>query len=222
MFFATGFAQTDKIDSLKKVLPGLNDTARISCLADIGVQYSCQRKKDSSLHYIQLVQAESKQQNNIHGLALAYILKAIYAYNYYNDLIQTEQMAREAISCFHRTANKKKITFAYQVLGRALTDQSRYDEALTNLNLSLKWAQITGDHNFILMNLETMTDIYRDRGDYVKLLETQKKLAQIDRAQGDAGYYSFHESWVLGLMYRLLEEYKTALPFWRKIFVESP
>jgi LytS/YehU family sensor histidine kinase len=89
------------------------------------------------------------------------------------------------------------------------------------MKLAYDWASKAGNDEWTGMSLETMTDIYRDRGEYVKLLETQQQLVQRDRKLGDTGSYSFHELWVLGLMYRLLEEYPTALPFWRKLFVES-
>ncbi|WP_162944953.1 tetratricopeptide repeat-containing sensor histidine kinase [Flavisolibacter nicotianae] len=199
----------------------LKGIARIDCLLELSQQYFGTPKKDSIFYYADKAAEEAQKINYNHGLAVACLRKSGFAVCYQNDLLQAEKLAREAISWFSRTANKKEITLAYQILGRAQTDQSLYDEALTNLNLFLKWAQITSDSDWVGFNLETMTDIYRERGEYVKLLETQQKLIQMDRASGNNNYYSFHELWVLGLMYRLLEEYATALPFWRKLFVES-
>jgi len=214
-------AQEDKIDSLQKVLPSLRDTARIDCLNELGVQCLFGQDKDSTVYYANFTYEESKKLNYIHGLAGACMLKAAIANHFYNDFSQMEKMAREAIKWFNLTPNKKYIEISYWQLGRAQTNQSNYDEALTNLKLSYGWAQKAGEEQVKGMVLETMTDIYRDRGEYAKLQETQQKLIQMDRASGNNGYYSFHELWVLGLMYRLLEEYSTALPFWRKLFVES-
>ncbi|OQP53156.1 hypothetical protein A4D02_22425 [Niastella koreensis] len=164
---------------------------------------------------------ESKKINYIHGLAVSYLRRSGIANCTRNDYPETEKYAREALRWFSLTANKKELSVAYWFLGRALTNQSHYDEALTNIQLAYQLAKKEGDENCMGMALETMTDIYRDRGEYVKLLESQQELVKRDRRLGDNGYYSFHELWVLGLMYRLLEEYATALPFWRRLFLEN-
>jgi len=214
-------AQQEKIDSLKKVLPKLKDTARIDCLLGLAYQYFCTPEKDSVIHYTDKAFEESKQINYIHGLAASYIRKSGIANCTHNDFPQTEKYAREALKWFSLTSNKKELSIAYWHLGRALTDQSHYDEALTNIQLAYQLAKRDGDEDWMGRSLETMTDIYRERGDYVKLLESQQELVKSDRRLGDMGYYSFHELWVLGLMYRLLEEYTTALPFWRHLFLEN-
>jgi hypothetical protein len=213
------FAQREKIDSLKKVLPTLKDTARIDCLNEMFIHYLFKGDKDSSTYYSHIAFEESRRINYRHGIAEAYVHEAGMANHFHNDFSKMEQMASEAIRWFSLTPNKKDIEIAYWQLGRAQTNQSNYDEALSNLTSAYEWAQRSGFGIVKSMVFETMTDIYRDRGEYVKLLETQQRLAQMDRQAGDTGYYSFHELWVLGLTYRLLEEYTTALPFWRKLFL---
>ena len=212
-------AQYEKIDSLKKVLPKLKDTARIDCLLELGHQYLCTPEKDSVIYYTRIAYEESKKINYIHGIAMSFVRKSGIANCTQNDYPQTEKYAREALTWFGLTTNKKELCGAYWFLGRALTNQSRYDEALTNIQLAYQLAKKDGDEDWMGNALETMTDIYRDRGDYVKLLESQQELGKRDRRLGDNDYYSFHELWVLGLMYRLLEEYNTALPFWRRLFL---
>jgi tetratricopeptide (TPR) repeat protein len=214
-------AQQKKIDSLKKSLPNLKDTARIDCLLELSSLYFCTPEKDSAIPYTQTAYEESKKLNYIHGLAVSFIRKSGIAICIHNDYPQTEKYAREALNWFSLTSNKKELSVAYLHLGRALTNQSHYDEALTSIQLAYQLAKKEGDENWMGSALETMTDIYRDRGDYVKLLESQQELVKRDRRLGDNGYYSFHELWVLGLMYRLLEEYATALPFWRRLFLEN-
>ncbi|HET7897176.1 MAG TPA: tetratricopeptide repeat protein, partial [Flavisolibacter sp.] len=213
-------AQQEKIDSLKTILPRLKDTARINCLLEIARGYFSVPNKDSITHYSNRGFAEAKRLNYLRGMAVGMMHRSGMAVCFRNDYSGGAQLAGEAIRLFHSSPNKQEIPLAYQILGRAQTELGRYDEALANLHLSMKWAQVTGDDRWIATNLETMTDIYRDRGDYVKLLETQQQLARMDRACGNTDYYSPHELWVLGLTYRLLEEYPTALRFWRKLFVE--
>jgi LytS/YehU family sensor histidine kinase len=218
-FYTVAFAQAKQIDSLKKALPKLKDTARIDCLLEISNQYFGTPEKDSILYYAQMAYEESKKANYIHGLAVVYTRKAGLANCAYNKYSEVEQWSREALKWFSLTSNKEEIYMAYWLLGRSLTNQSKYDDALIYLKLAYQWANKAGKDEWIGMCLETMTDLYRDRGEYVKLLETQQRLVEMDRKFGDTGYYSFHELWVLGLMYRLLEEYSTALPFWRKLFL---
>ena len=212
-------AQQEKIDSLKKLLPKLKDTTRIDCMLELGHQYLCTPEKDSIVHYTDIAFEESKKLNYIHGLAVSFIRKSGIANCMHNDFPETEKYAREALKWFRLTANKKELSSAYWFLGRALTNQSHYDEALTNIQHAYQLAKKDSDEEWMGMALETMTDIYRDRGDYVKLLESQQELVKRDRRLGDVDYYSIHELWVLGLMYRLLEEYTTALSFWRRLFL---
>src|SRR6476620_948076 len=207
-----------EIDSVKKILPALNDTSRIEYEAEISRQYFFKHIDDSSFHYADIVYNESARIKYYHGLARACIYRASIAYVYYHDCLKSEEQARKAIYWYNQSRNKKDIYKAYGLLAWSQKDRTKYDEALVNLNHSFEWARIQGNGTWMIGGLEKMTDIYRDRGDYVKLLEAQEKLIQIDRQSGDTSYYSTHELWVLGLMYKLLGEYADALPFWRQLW----
>lgn len=215
------FAQTKKIDSLKSLLPKIRSTARIECLYEVGIQYLIHHQKDSALYYERVVYEESEKINYKRGLALAYLLKATMAIHFYNDFLQTAHMAREAIQLFNQASDKRKIPIAYWQLSYAQSKLSNYDEALKNAEKCYVWAKRTGEEKWIGSALETMTDIFRERGEYVKLFEAQQELIKRDRLLGDNRDTTTHELWVLGLMYRLLEEYPTALSYWRKLFIES-
>ena len=223
MFFCgLCFAQNDKIDSLKKVLPTLKDTARIDCLGEMAVHYLFKHSgKDSSDYYITTEYEESKKINYRHGIAAVYLQKAAFANHFYNDYFQMEKMAREAINWFNQTGNKKNIAIAYWQISVAQCKESKYDEALLNAKLCYEWARKTGEEIWVPNALETMTDIYGETGDYDKLFDSQYQIIQSERREGDTGEYTFHELWVMGMMYMLLEDYQTALPFWRKVFVET-
>ena len=56
-------AQKEPIDSLKKKLLPLRDTARIDCLNELGFQYIKSSKKDSAEHYALLAYEEAKKLN---------------------------------------------------------------------------------------------------------------------------------------------------------------
>ena len=62
------FAQTETIDSLKKILPSLKGTARIDCLNELGAEFSDRywsksryQQTDTALMYTLQVQKESEQ-----------------------------------------------------------------------------------------------------------------------------------------------------------------
>jgi tetratricopeptide (TPR) repeat protein len=176
--------------------------------------------KDSADYYITKVSHESSKINYINGIARSHIQRSGFANHFLNDYRVMEIEAKTALHYFDKTANKKFITVAYWQIGYAKSRQGQYDSAILYLDRSNKWANETGEDFFVGSNFETLTDIYRERGDYVKLLESQQKLIDRERKNGDTGYYSFHELWVLGVMYKLMGEYETAIPFWRKLFIE--
>lgn len=136
------FAQDDKIDSFKKNLPGLKDTARIECIHALGVEYLCQRKLDSAsiLYYTNLLYEESKKINYIHGIAASYVQKAIIASRFGQDHFQSEQLARDAINWYDRTPDKREIEYAYLQVASELFAQYRYNEASPYLDQSYYWA----------------------------------------------------------------------------------
>src|SRR5215471_18159505 len=126
-------AHQDKIDSLKKVLPTLKDTAREDCLHDLGVQYLLVKSnEDSATYFFNLVYGESKRINYPSGLARACVLRAAIANHFHNDYSQMEKWASEAVCWFERTSNKKLLEIACWQLAYAQCRESKYQEALTN------------------------------------------------------------------------------------------
>jgi len=222
LLFITLWAEEVKagpLDSLQKILPSLKDSARVDCLLAISVQYLFKPDNDSALYYANLGYEESKKINYIHGIAESFCPKAAVQNHLYNDFAKMEQLARESLKWFDSTSNKKGIEIPYFQVGRALFVQGNCDEGLKNLKLSYEMALMADNINFSNIALESMTDVYRERGEYVKLLETQQKIIQFERESGDTNDYTFHELWVMGLMYMLLEEYSTSLPYWRRLFL---
>ncbi len=72
------FAQTETIDSLKKILPLLKDTARIDCLNELGSEFSDRywskskyQQTDTALFYTQQAYNESQQLHYLKGIGRA-------------------------------------------------------------------------------------------------------------------------------------------------------
>jgi hypothetical protein len=215
---STCLAQTNKIDSLKSILPRLSDTPRIDALNELGVQYLFKVHIDSTTYCANSMYNESKKMGYVHGLAEACVLKAAIANHFYNDYPQMERWAREAVKWFDQTGNKKMVPIPYWQLCIALGREGKYPEALINGKLCYNWAKQMNDYQWQASALEAMTDSYRETGEYDKLFEVQHEMIEHERLSADTNQYTFHESWVMGLMYRLLEDYSTALPLWRGVF----
>ena len=76
--YALCFAQTNTIDSLKKILPLLKDTARIDCLNELGSEFSDRywskskyQQTDTALFYTQQAYNESQQLHYLKGIGRA-------------------------------------------------------------------------------------------------------------------------------------------------------
>lgn len=60
------WAQQERIDSLKKILPALHHSARVDCLNELTGAY-LKSNIDTAEYYAGLAYAEAKKNNYIHG-----------------------------------------------------------------------------------------------------------------------------------------------------------
>src|SRR5690349_9650730 len=70
----TTFAQEQNIDSLKKILPSLHDSARVDCLNELSRLYS-ELNPDTSLYYSSAANDEAVMINYIPGIAVSFLNK---------------------------------------------------------------------------------------------------------------------------------------------------
>lgn len=142
---SAGLAETNKIDSLKKVLSKLANTARIERLYALGGECLCERN-ESTGYCTNTLYEESKKVNYIHGIAEAYFGQAIVT-KHREDHFHSEQLARSAVSCYDRTPNKKEIEYPYQQVASELFGQKEkgHREMKLNLNEEILFRNITDD-----------------------------------------------------------------------------
>lgn len=214
-------AQQKQIDSLKQVIPTLKDTAFVEGVYTLTEFYFQSGQFDSIPRNVEKTLETARRIGYAHGLAIGSMQKGGLLLCTQNDCLHAQKFIRESLNWFAQTPNKEHIDRALCILGMIKKQTIESDGTLDTLQLAYRLATAANDVQWIGGALENITDIYRDRGDYVKLLETQQKLVEWDRKNGDTSEYSFHEKWVLGLMYRLLEDYKAAVPFWRRVFMQD-
>ncbi len=114
---ASALAQLKNVDSLKKILPSLKDTARIDCLNEIAFHYLSLHNVDSVNIYITPAYEESKKLNYAHGIAVSLFQKAGIQKHYGNDP-EAAAWATQSLEWYQRTSNKKYIDIPYYQLGR--------------------------------------------------------------------------------------------------------
>ena len=95
------------MDSLRKVLPLLRDTARIDCLNAISNEYISTEKKDSAEFYAVKAGLEAKAAYYIHGIAASLLLRSQIAKHFDDDFVQSEIYAR-AISAMVSIHKKQR------------------------------------------------------------------------------------------------------------------
>jgi len=156
-----GFAQNEhKVDSLKKVLPALHDSARVDCLNELSEAYLRSRgwyekgprntSIDSVEIWISAALEESHKIGYTYGIAKALSLKSDIVFTKYDDYPQTENLSRESIRNYKKSASKKGLYRPYWRLGVALYALSKYDDAINNLDTSYKLSKVAGDSLYVL------------------------------------------------------------------------
>ena len=92
----TAFAQEQNIDSLKKVLPSLHDSARVDCLNELSRLYS-ELNSDTSLYYFSAAYDEAVMINYIPGIAVSFLNKGVTE-DVANNFSKAEKLYRNAIT----------------------------------------------------------------------------------------------------------------------------
>lgn len=113
------FAQREIIDSLKRFLPSLHDSARIDCLNELSEAYKRVQLDTAGIYALQAWE-EAEKINYSHGRAVSTSLNAGIAIYKYNDFSAAEKLAREAIYLYSKSTKKKGLNRAYFELGHAL------------------------------------------------------------------------------------------------------
>ncbi|AEV98393.1 hypothetical protein A4D02_22420 [Niastella koreensis] len=216
LFCTIALAQKSKIDSLKKILPALKDTARIDCFNQLSREYIESDKKDSAEHYATLAYVEAKQSDYIHGIAVFFSLQSQMAKHFDDDFKRSEVLGKESLQWYERTPNKEGIDNLYFYLIYTVFAQSRFDEAIGYARKRYALAKQSGNQEVMLDALSFMFAVYRQSGDYEKsflfaqmvynlALKTKNKIRITGTLYG------------MAQLYELIEDYPNALIYFHKV-----
>ncbi len=206
-----------QINSLKKILPTLHDSAKVDCFNAISFQYIRLLKRDSAEYFEALAFKESKSLQYSCGIAQS-IANLSSIFNYFdNDFIKSESFARESISWFEKTTNKNGIENAYNNLFFALMAQSKYDEAYLIAQKKYEKSVLTKNIDLMLDALDGMGVIHYQQGNFDSAFYFYQKNYHLATEIKNEIWKS-DDLIGLGTLYRAIGDYPTALKNYRNVF----
>jgi tetratricopeptide (TPR) repeat protein len=210
------FAQTEKIDSLKKALPLLRDSARVDCLNALCGTY-LNLENDSAGYFADQSYAESIKINYMHGIAESLSYKGEIKY-LSNDFSAEEKLSLEAINWYRKTSNKKRLAETHLNLGFSLYAQSFFTEAVKNLDTAYELYKKNGDFKGMWIAIAVSAATYEESGNYEKAFELDKRSLDMAIENNDDGRRRY-ELTHIGDLYATIGDNKTALDYYRRAFL---
>ena len=200
------FAQ-NRIDSLKRALPALNNTERVDCLNAFSEEYRNLRIFDSSRTYALQAVEESGKIRYIPGRGIAYYNLGTVEYEL-SDFTGAENASKLSIGIFEKIDAKKLLAKSYVSYGKAIWAQSRFDEANQAFNQATELFAREADSvdlgaTYGLMSLEE-----EERGNYEKSFQFAIKAQALNYEDAAVA---------LGQLYADVGDYETALDYYAKV-----
>ena len=223
-YYAICYAQgakvdSSKIDSLKRLLPTLHESARVDCLNELSGSYISPNRgyflsinKDSAKYYSEFAYEEAEKINYVHGMAEAKSLEAEIAGE---DFPKAEKAARQAIKLYANTENKKRLARTYYSLGFALYAQSMFTEAIKNFETSYELYKKGNDAKGMGQSVLITSGVYEESGNYEKAFEVARKGLDMASANNDDWLRRLELS-IIGTLFRDIEDYTTALTYYHQ------
>lgn len=216
LFSLNSLAQDVAIDSLKKVLSSLRDTARINCLNHLSYQFIVAEKKDSAEHYARIADSESRKLNYAHGIAVSLSNQCQIAKHFDDDFVKTEKLGKESLQWFEKTANKDGLYNLYEYLWYTVFSQSKFDEALVYAEKMLELARQSGDQSKIINGLIGIFAINRQSGNYEQAFSFLQQAHEL-ALQAKHKIWISNTRYCMAQLYELIEDYQEALTYFRKV-----
>ncbi len=206
-------AQRAKIDSLKNVLPALQDKTRIDCLNNLSLAYSY-LDSDSSEAYQQKAFTEAKHIQYLDGEATALNNKARIA-GHLRDFPHQEKISLEVIQFYSALKDKKVVLDAYMNLALAFFCQGHFEKSKDACSKVMEIAEQSASKRAFGEAIAIMGSISFETGNYEKAFEYFNRSLQIFTSIGD----KYNTAILLakkGDLYRLAGDHKTALEFYQQ------
>jgi tetratricopeptide (TPR) repeat protein len=211
------------IDSLKKVLPSLHDSARVDCLNELAranMEVLPYIHSDSAIIFARQAYANAYTINYIKGLGDACLRQGLYAQGYLWNPGEMEKYFREAITWYKRIEDDDGLGHAFLGLGSALLQQGSPDDAKKAFEQSLFHFRKTGNRVMLAELTDRFGTIYGAKGDFEKYFESIKQGLKEKKRIGDSRgmILSFYR---LAHIYQSVGDFETALDYFHQSFRQA-
>jgi signal transduction histidine kinase len=210
---------------LKKILPSLRNNARVDCLNELCGSYLVFNSPifpvpkqniigDTAVYYANQAYTEAIKTDYTHGIAESLSYKGeilILSQNYPAE----EKLSREAITWYKKTTNKKRLAETYFYLSHALYSQSRFTEAIKNLDTAFELHKRNENINGMYWTVFLACWVYNESGDYEKAFETARRCLDIATQIKKEGLRR-RVLGNIGWLFMSIGDYKTALEYYRE------
>ncbi len=206
------YAQRAKIDSLKKALPSLHDSALVDYLNVLSLAYTY-LQTDSAKSYREKAFAKASTINYLRGLVMSLNNEAHIAGVALRDFPLQEKICLQTIQLDKNESNKKVLVETYLNLALAYFCQGYFDSATEACNKIIRLSQITNNKKALGEATAVLGSVSFESGNYEKSFEYFSQSLAIFKGAKD----SFNTAIVLakiGDLYHLAGDSKTALNFY--------
>jgi len=215
LFCRNAFAQQEKIDSLKNILPLLKDSARVNCLNALGEAYIA-IQIDTTLLFAEQALKEAEKINYIAGEGEAYYNLAQVNSEMSSDFPKMEENAYKAVILLNKVDNKKQQANAYTLLGNAYEYQSKFSLSIEAYKKALELFYALHDYSSISDTYVQMGGTEEDRGHYEQCM--QYSIASLEMSKKDNDELGLT---MLANLYSHVGDYTTALEYYRQAYSEA-
>lgn len=212
VFYSASFAQRTKIDTLKRTLPSLHDSATVDCLNVLSLAYTY-LQVDSAKAYAQKAFAEASKIKYLRGTAMSLNNKARIAGHGLHDFELQEKICLQSLQLYKNGGDEKVIAETYMNLALALFCQSLFDHSVEACKMVMQHSKNAGDQKSIGEALAMLGSISFERGNYEKAFDYFNESLQIFKSIDDT-YNTAILLTKVGDLYRLAGDHTTAMIFY--------
>ena len=205
------FAQRERIDSLKKILPHLKDSGRINCLNELSLAYH-EIQADTARMYVNQALKESERIHYVRGMATAYKYMGRIECAVATDFLSAEKYFILSLQLYKKTGDEREIGWVWFALGYAKWVLSKFPEAMEAYEKAEQLLKKTGDTNTLAIVYEQMGLTALAWGHYEKAMQAAIRFEELTGEE---------HTYILAGLYETLGDYETALEYHRKAPTEG-
>ena len=212
-------AQDAAIDSLKKILPQLRDTARVGCLNRISAAYTkflmweaCYKQLDSARSYALLAREEGIALNYLRGVALAYAnLGELECEG--GRFKKAEPFLKKSAEIYESLHLHAELNWVRITLGWCLFPQGKSAEAREHLQKAAAYYKSVSNVMLESRTYRMIGNTYAEQGYFLQAFENTQKAYLMGRKAGDT-YGNLFSPEKKGDLFLINEDTATALRYY--------